>query len=194
MAVKRRDAKIRRRTAEKIHPKTPFLCKAAVPIRFRNVHYYRVAGKYIFAGDLFITRGRLHFFPEVDLEQQREKLSHVFPHELGLFLVAMTYLAQRVGSYKSRVNFWKDGMSDEEFQRKAAVYVDDLKLRYLNHEFGKTLPLPTYCCTAEISDMKLTAAGKLSFHAQSDTHDFYIGLRRRKQLRNALWEAGLGRV
>ena len=30
MAVKRRDAKIRRRTAEKIHPKNSFLCKASL--------------------------------------------------------------------------------------------------------------------------------------------------------------------
>lgn len=166
----------------------------ALPIRFRNVHYYRVAGKYVFAGDLFITRGQLYFFPEADLEQQREKMSHVIPHELGLFLVAMTYLAQRVGSYSSRVDFWRDGISDEEFQKKAAAYIDDLKLRHLNHEFGKTLPLPTHCRTAELSDLRLTSFGKLSFVAQSDTHDFNIGPRRRKQMRNALWEAGLGRV
>jgi len=43
----------------------------ALPIRFRNVHYYRIAGKYIFAGDLFISRGQLYFFPETDLEEQR---------------------------------------------------------------------------------------------------------------------------
>jgi hypothetical protein len=165
----------------------------AVPIRFRNVHYYRVAGKYIFAGDLFITRGQLYFFPEVDLEQQREKVGHVYPHELGLFLVAVMYLAQRVGSYNSRADFWRDGMSHSEFQTEAAAYIIDLKLRHLNHEFGKTLPLPTHCRTAELSDVKLTSSGKLSFFAQSDTHDFNIGLRRRNQLRNALWEAGLVR-
>ena len=165
----------------------------ALPVRFRNVHYYRVAGKYVFAGDLFITRGQLYFFPEVDLEQQREKMSHVGPHEIGLILVAMTYLAQRFGSYYSRVRFWRDGISDEEFQKKAAVYIDDLKLTHFIHEFG-ALPLPTHVRDTEISDIKLTAFGKLSFFAQSDNHDFNIGLRRRNQLRNALWEAGLGRV
>jgi hypothetical protein len=39
--------------------------------------------------------------------------------------------------------------------------------------------------------MKLSLTGKLSFFAQSDNHDFNIGLRRRNRLRDALWEAGL---
>lgn len=133
-----------------------------LPIRFRNVHYYRVAGKYIFAGDLFITRGQLYFFPEVDLERQRDEVRHVFPHELGLVLVSIMYVVQRLGSYNSRVGFWSDGMSDEEFQTKAMVYIDELKLTHFIHEFG-ALPLPTHVSTAELSDMRLTSFGRLSF-------------------------------
>jgi hypothetical protein len=165
-----------------------------LPIRLRNVHYYRVAGKYIFAGDLFIARDQLYFFPEVDLEAQREKAGHIFPHEIGIVAVAIVVVAQRFGSYNSRVDFWNDGMSDEEFQKKAAVYIDGLKLMHVNQEFGKTLPLPTHVRSAQLSDIKLTSSGRLSFFSQSDTHDFNIGPRRRKQLQNALWEAGLGRV
>ena len=162
----------------------------SLPVRFRNVHYYRVAGRYVFAGDLFITQGQLYFFPEVDLAEQREKAGRIIPHELGLFYLAMVLLAQRVGSYNSRVNFWRDGISDEEFQKKAGLYIDDLKLTHFTHEFG-ALPLPTQVRSAELSEIKLTSLGRLSFFAQSDTHDFNIGLRRRNQLRNALWEAGL---
>jgi hypothetical protein len=44
-----------------------------LPVKFGNVYYYRIAGSYIFAGDLFITRGSLYFFPEIDLEEQRNK-------------------------------------------------------------------------------------------------------------------------
>jgi hypothetical protein len=37
-------------------------------------------------------------------------------------------------------------------------------------------------------------SGKLSFLAQSDNHDFKIGWRRGKRLRNALWEADLVKI
>ena len=166
----------------------------ALPIRFRNVHYYRIAGKYIFAGDLFITRGNLYFFPEVDLAEQREEIGHVVPHELGLLLAAVVYVAQKVGSYQSRVDFWTDHMSNEAFERQAAEYIQGLKLKRQYQAFGKTLPVPTHVRSAEVSDIRLTSFGKLSFRAQSDAHDFNVGLRRRRQLRDALWEAGLGRL
>lgn len=167
----------------------------ALPIRFRNVHYYRIAGKYIFAGDFFITREHLYFFPEVDLQEQREKASKYLPHEIGLLAAAIIYVCQRVGgSYMSRVDFWQDNLSDQEFQTKAGAYIERLKFGRMYRQFGATMPLPTHVYTKEISDMRLSRSGKLSFVAQSDTHDFNIGLRRQKQLRNALWEAGLGRV
>jgi hypothetical protein len=164
-----------------------------LPIRFRNVHYYRIAGKYIFAGDLFITRGNLYFFPEVDLAEQREEIGHVVPHELGLLLAAVVYVAQKIGSYHSRVDFWTDRMPNEAFQKQAAVYIEGLKLNRSNQAFGKILPLPTHVRSAEVSDIRLTSLGKLSFSAQSDNHDFKVGLRRQRLLRDALWEAGLGR-
>jgi hypothetical protein len=165
----------------------------ALPVRFRNVFYYRVAGKYIFAGDLFITRGNLYFFPEVDLAQQRDDIGHVLPHELGLIWIAVVYLVQRLGSYHSRVNFWTDRVSSEEFEKNAAAYIEDLKFQRQYHEFGKRLPIPNHVRSAEVSDIRLTSFGKLSFSAQSDNHDFNVGLRRRTQLRDALWESGLGR-
>ena len=40
----------------------------------------------------------------------------------------------------------------------------------------------------------MTATGRLSFFAQSDNHDFNIGVIRKKRLRSALWESGLGKV
>lgn len=166
----------------------------SLPVRFRNVHYYRVAGKYIFAGDLFIAPNQLYFFPEVDLEAQREAMSRGLPHDIGLLVVTIVYIAQRLGSYKSGVTFWEDGMSSQEFQAKVAFYIESLKSRRAWQSFGQTLPMPTHVSSAELSNIKLTSLGKLSFFAQSDSHDFDVGLRRTKQLRNALWEAGLGRV
>ena len=167
----------------------------SLPTRFRNVHYYRIAGKYIFAGDLFITRGALYFFPEVDLEAQRERVSKHVHHEIALLILAIIYLTQKIsGSYFSRIDFWQEGISDEQFQQKAKAYIDTLKMERAVAAFSETLPVPTRVSTSEISNMKLSGTGKLSFSAQSDTHDFNIGLFSKSRLRNALWEAGLGRV
>ena len=165
-----------------------------LPVRFRNVRYYRIAGKYIFAGDLFITRGSLYFFPEVDLDEQRKTVEHV-SHELALIALAIMYVTQRVsGGYVSRINFWKEGISDEQFQEKARAHIDSLKAERALATFSKTLPVPMHVGPNEISSLKLSATGKLSFSAQSDTHDFSIGLFKKRRLRDALWEAGLGRV
>ena len=170
----------------------------SLPARFRHVHYYRIAGKYIFAGDLFITRGALYFFPEIDLDEQREKARRHVPHvahELALVVTAIIYLTQKTGgSYFSRIDFWEEGISDEQFQGKAKAYIDRLKWERTMASFSQTLPVPTRVSTNEISNMKLSGTGKLSFSAQSDTHDFNIGLLSKNRLRNALWEAGLGRV
>jgi hypothetical protein len=167
-----------------------------LPVKFSNVHYYRVAGKYVYAGDLFIARNNLYFFPEVDMEKQREDIARHMPHELALVVTTILYLGQRVGAYSSRTAFWRKGLSDEQFRKDAATYIETLKAerQLRRHEFGTTLPLPLHVRTDEISGLSLSALGRLSFAAQSDTHDLNIGVLRRKRLQNSLWEAGVGRV
>lgn len=169
---------------------------AGLPIKFGNVHYYRVAGKYVYAGDLFIARNNLYFFPEVDMDKQREDIAHVLPHELSLLITVIVYLSQRVGGYTSRTEFWSRGMSDEQFRKEAETYIERRKeaRQLLRPEFGTVVPLPLHVRTDEISNMSLTALGRLSFTAQSDTHDLNIGVFRKKHLQSVLWEAGLGRV
>ena len=163
-----------------------------LPVKFRNVHYYRIAGKYIFAGDLFITRGALYFFPEIDLDQQRHEVSEHLPHNLAILAVVVIYLAQRsAGSYASRIDFWSDTMGDEAFQARAMEYIHRLKTERAFAAFSETLPVPTRVAVSEISNLRLSWSGNLSFSAQSDTHDFNVGLLRKKSLRDALWEAGL---
>ena len=167
-----------------------------LPLKFGNVHYYRVAGKYVFAGDLFIARNNLYFFPEVDMQRQREKIAQVLPHDFALLITVILYLSQRLGAYLSRTEFWKEGLSEEQFRKEATTYIESLKAerRQRQHEFGTTLPLPLHVRTDEISGLKLTSLGRLSFSAQSDTHDLNIGVLRKRRLQNALWEAGVGRV
>lgn len=164
----------------------------ALPIRIRNVHYYRIAGKYIFAGDLFITRGAIYFFPEVDLEEQREKVTRQLPHELWLLAFMIVFITQKFGrSYPSRIEFWQEGLLPEQFEKHARHHIAHLKAERAYAAFGKTLPLPACIRANEVKDLKLSSTGKLSFTAQSDKHDFNIGVFRKNRLREALWEAGL---
>ena len=167
-----------------------------LPIKFSNVHYYRIAGKYVFAGDLFIARNTLYFFPELDMDQQREKIARGLPHEFALLITVILYISQRLGGYVSRTKFWKYGLSDEQFRNEAATYIERLKeeRRRRQHEFGTMLPLPLHVRTDEMSDMRLTSYGRLSFFAQSETHEINIRVFRKKRLQGALWEAGVGRV
>ena len=93
-------------------------------------------------------------------------------------------------SYVSHNGLWETGISDEQLKRKADAYISALKERK-RKGFAESLPLPMRVNAEEISNLKLSLTGKLSFLAQSDNHDFNIGLRRKKRLRDALWEAGL---
>lgn len=164
-----------------------------LPVKFSNVHYYLISGRYTFAGDLFISRGAIYFFPEVDLAEQRRRSFEDAPRHFGVFVFLIVYLAQKINSYSPRNELWEEGMTDEQFRKKADAYMEMLKEERRHQRFS-ALPLPTRVCAGEFSGIKLSATGRLSFEAQSDRHDFNIGLIRKKRLRDALWEAGLGRV
>jgi len=161
-----------------------------LPVKLNGVHYYSVAGRYIFSGDLFIARNTIYFFPEVDLQEQRDDAAKHLPHEVALIVLVVMYLLQNLRSYSSR-DLWEEGMSEEQFQKKADAHIAELKEQRKSKGFAESLPLPTRVSANELSNMKLSLTGKLSFFAQSDKHDFNIGLRRKNRLQDALWEAGL---
>ena len=161
-----------------------------LPVKLSGVHYYRVAGRYIFAGDLIIARSTIYFFPAVDLQEQRDNATKHLPHEIGLIVLVVMYLLQNLSSSSSR-DLWEEGMSEGQFQKKADAHIAKLKEQRKSKGFAESLPLPMRVSANELSNMKLSLSGKLSFFAQSDNHDFNIGLRRRNRLRDALWEAGL---
>jgi len=166
----------------------------SLPIKIRNVQYYRIAGKYIFAGDLFITPGTIYFFPEIDLEEQRNAAAEWLPHDLAIAVHLVMYISQKFGSYSSRTDFWRQGISNEQLKASANIYVSQLKANKQAYPNIKAMPLPTVVAVPDVSAMTLSLTGRLSFSAQSDTHDFNVGLRRKKQLRDAIWEAGFGKV
>jgi hypothetical protein len=97
------------------------------PVKLNNVHYYRISGRYIFAGDLFIVGGMLYFFPEVDLADQREKTTRYLPDHIALVGLAVVYLSQQVGSYASRNNL-EEGWSQQQFRKEADAYIGLIRL------------------------------------------------------------------
>lgn len=166
-----------------------------MPTRFGNVHYYRIAGRYIFSGDLFIVRGAIYFFPEVDLSDQRIKAAEALPHDLGMVVSVGVYLAQKVSLFASGTDDLSiKGVSDEQFRENADARIRELKGERQGKSFTESLPLPTRIGANEISDMRLSLTGRFSLSAQSDNHDFNVGLKRRRRLRDALWVMGLGRI
>jgi len=165
----------------------------SLPVKFSNVHYYRIAGRYTFAGDLFIARNAIYFFPEVDLAEERRQATEHLPHHFALFAFVILYLAQTFRTFSGN-DLWDETLSDAEFQTKARGYIEYLKAGRTGKGFAESLPLPLRVSTGEFSDIKLSAMGKLSFQAESDNHDFGVGVIRKRRLRDALWEAGLGKV
>src|SRR5258705_7692036 len=161
-----------------------------LPVKFEGVHYYRVSGRYIFSGDLIIARGAIYFFPKVDLEQQQEQATKHLPHELGFVVLAIMYLLRNLTPYSTR-NLWEEGTSGAEFQKRADAQIAGLKAERKRKGFAESLPLPTRVSANELSNLKLSRTGKLSFLAQYDNHDFNIVVRRKKRLADAFWEAGL---
>jgi len=165
-----------------------------LPTKFSNTHYYRIAGRYIFSGDLVIVRGTIYFFPEVDLSDQRNEIAETMPHQVDLSMTAIIYLVQKVSLFASGANdLARSGISDEQFRATADARISEMKWKRNSKTFAETLPLPTRISGDEISDMHLSLSGRLSLSAQSDNHDFNVGPRRRRRLRDTLWVAGLGR-
>jgi len=166
-----------------------------MPTKFTNAHYYRIAGRYIFGGDLIIVHGAIYFFPEVDLSDQRSQAGEFLPHNWRLVMPALVSVTQKVSLYVSGIDdLSRKGVSDQQFREMADARIEELKWHRKHKGFTQCLPLPTHIKADEISGMRLSPTGKLSFSAQSDNHDFNVGLRRRRRLCDSLCEMDLGGI
>jgi hypothetical protein len=164
-----------------------------MPTKFSNAHYYRIAGRYIFSGDLFIVRGAIYFFPEVDLSDQRSKATAAWPRNWSLAVQTIVYIEQKMSLYASSIDdLSRKGISDEQFREGADARIRRLKEARQRHGFATSMPfpLPTAISASEISGMRLSRTGRLSLFAQYDNHDFNVGPGRKRRLRDALSQMG----
>src|ERR1700682_1915024 len=153
----------------------------SLPLSIDNVPYYRIAGQYCFQGDLIFIAGSIYFFPHTDLDQRRTEIREALDVPV-LGLVFETILRPVVfplllaiairGSNNSRLRgrgVWREGDSSEALKVKLDGLVAELKRSYRQ---SASLPVPSCFRRHEVSNLKLSATGALSFDAQSDRHDF----------------------
>lgn len=169
-----------------------------LPLSINNVLYYKVVGRYCFQGDLIFTAGCLYFFPHTNMDEVREEVSQALEVVMGSLLSliilksfalpALQALAVR-GLNHSRLQeagLWSALDSSETLKPKLDGLIAELKR---NHEPGE-LPLPSRFKCDEVRNLNLSAAGTLSFDAQSDKHDFNVGIFKKGLLRESLWMSG----
>ena len=175
-----------------------------LPLSIDNVPYYKIAGQYCFQGDLIFTAGCIYFFPHTDLDRRAEELrsaldvSGVNLPGLSLLsefvlkpfvLPALNALAVR-GLNHSRLHgagVWRGFDTSETLRPKLDGLLADSRRR---ERAPDALPLPSRFTRAEVSNLKLSAAGALSFDAQSDRHDFSVGIFKKGMVREALLAGG----
>lgn len=164
-----------------------------------GVPYYKITGRYCFRGDLILTRGSIYFFPHTDLELQRDDAAQAL-EVLGMggrLLVPIVAWVVRLlrplavrGVNNSDLRdsgLWQDGDSSESLQSRLNGRITELK----RGKFSRTgLPIPLRVGRDEVTRLRISAGGTLSFDAQSDSHDFSVGMFRKQFLREALWQCG----
>jgi hypothetical protein len=169
------------------------------PMSIDDVPYYKIAGQYCFSGDLIFTAGSIYFFPRTDLNRQRAKnRESLSTPVLELFdefilrpvvspLLHALAIRSTNRSQLRETGLWREDDSGEALKSKLDGLIRELKRNYTP---AAPLPLPSHFARGEVSNLKLSAAGALSFDAQSDKHDFGVGIFKKPLLREALWRCG----
>ena len=174
------------------------------PTCVTNTKYYKISGKYTYGGELVITRGVLYFFPFADLEEERQQRNGILllcrvafrPAYLLALLILLPVqllsgLFRQAPISRSRLvkeKVWDESDSNETLQRKLDCRISEVKEKKLLS--SSSLPVPSRYLPGDLSTVKMSVLGNLSFDAQHDHHDFHVGAFRRKGVLEALEAAG----
>jgi hypothetical protein len=177
-----------------------------LPVSISKVQYYKISGEYSYEGELIITDGVLYFFPFVDLEEKRFRKNMFIGGGcvwgLGAFLFALIFGAilsliggiikpLRLSTSHSKLRkqgLWSDGDSSAPLQKKLDAYIEEMKEKKLT--LSSSMPVPSRFPKEGISNLTLSLMGEMRFAAQSDRHDFSIGVVKKASVREALKEGG----
>jgi hypothetical protein len=166
----------------------------ALPICFRDVAYF----KNQFQGDLVITPGVIYYIPRAAESGNWDEVPAVAKALAGgeVFLMdtverVVTRLQREIINAVNSRNLkqkglWKDGQSSSELQARLDSFVSDEKASPSRENYHLLRPLRF--SKHEIKNV-VVRFGCLTFDTECDHHDFRIGLRSSRALRDALWEA-----
>jgi len=73
-------------------------------------------------------------------------------------------------------------------KRKLDEYIVEEREKKLT--LSSSMPVPNRFLIGEVSNLTLSRMGEMSFHAQSDKHDFHVGVMRKTAAREALKKGG----
>ncbi|HBB94150.1 MAG TPA: hypothetical protein DC054_02055 [Blastocatellia bacterium] len=160
---------------------------------FDNVSYFGDQ----YRGDLIITHGVIYYFPHTNMALQKKETGYGRPTGLGLIGVLLDLISPFLRELVATTNqpdlrdvgLWRNGDSSQSLQARLDVHIAEVKKQptdVLQYEYR--VPKPMRFALAEIKN--LSTRGGLRFDAAYDTHDFSIGFRRKRLLRDALSEGG----
>lgn len=176
-----------------------------LPVSINHVPYYKIAGNYVYEGELIITDGVVYYLPQVDLEERRLRKNMfigggcvigIFGFITGLLLALVLKLLGGIISpfLKSshselrELGVWTDADTSATLQSKLDGYISERKKN--PQLLSSSLPVPARFSYTDIHQgLSVSAMGDLRFYAYSDWHDFNVGVLKKELLRQALKES-----
>jgi len=176
---------------------------------FDDVSYFRNQ----FRGDLIVTPGVLYYFPHTNVAaaklerkarptEQLGIVSHLFGLPGIAFQLTIDTLFDvsrfvwrtvRITTNQPKlreVGLWREDESGLELQQRLDAHIADIRRQsssIVRYEYS--LPKPIRFNQTDIRNLRLSM-GTLRFDTEFDRHEFRIGFRRARLLRDVLWQSG----
>lgn len=162
-------------------------------------------------GDLILTRFAIYYFPHTDRSKKRGARRNAGAWALMLAESAFTATLEWTGfgavallpalkdkfggttnrSRLKKAGLWKPEDSSSSLSTRLDEHIAQLiRQRRSLDEFSSTLPQPGRFGLEQVNGLWVTWNGILYIQQRYDTQRFRVGIRRRRTLLAALWEAG----
>ena len=168
---------------------------------------YKVAGSYVYRGDLIVTREAIFYFPHTDLRKKWEQqpqagegFGMLGPIGKGFGSAVDGAVSSLEGETISLFDqpsptldltrVWSESKSVEELQSTLDAYFAELKEHGSRVKSSSDLPTPKRYRRDEVKHLSLTLFGTLKFDAQYDDHIFKVGIINKSKTQEALQESG----
>lgn len=177
-------------------------------ISFDDIPYFRNQ----FRGDLIVATGVLYYFPHTNVSAAKVEtrdmpadlvgsVAHLFGSAgllVGLVIAVSDSRSTLRRALRASTNqpelrksgLWREGEASQVLQQRLDAHISEVRQEIqplVRYEYS--LPKPMRFTSGEIRKLSVRL-GSLRFETEYDTHEFRIGFRRQRSLRDALWESG----